>query len=330
MFFRYFCIVNTVIRHIEYLISRNDCVIVPEFGAFLASYRNARFTEHNTMLPPSRIFSFNNDLRHNDGSLIWSVAKAQGISYQAAASIVDAEVAAMRRQLIAQGELAIGKLGLLRHNNADDITEFEPYDTDRLSVSTAWLPEIEIRPIMKVAKAGAEHSGYISHKPKSFARIWRVAASFTILLGICFVASTPLSVDDAALASLSPKIEHIEPEQIIPTLPDPAPISIIKLTTDDLYTTVDTAARNQYRTSRRIVKANDNAGAHPYCVVVSSHASLSEANRYIKMHESDNLDVLEKDGRFRVYAGSYPTLSDARRASQSVTNKYPDAWVCRR
>ena len=322
---------NTVIRHIEYLISRNDCVIVPEFGAFLASYRSARFARQGyAMLPPSRIFSFNNDLRHNDGTLIWSVAKSQGISYQAATTIVDAEIATMRRQLVAQGELAIGKLGLLRYNSADDTTEFEPYGTDRLSVATAWLPEIEARPIMKVVRTRAENTGDVARRRSSLSRVWRVAASIAILLGICFVASTPLSVDDAALASLSPKIEPIVPEQIVPDLPDPAPISIIKLTTDDLYTTVDTAARYQYQASRRASKTYSKGGINPYCVIVSSHASLSEANRYVKMHVSDNLDVLEKDGRFRVYAGSYATLSDAQRASQSVASKYPNAWVCRR
>ena len=48
-FSHYLCIVNSITRHIEYLILRHDCVIVPELGAFIAQYSPARIDEINIL-----------------------------------------------------------------------------------------------------------------------------------------------------------------------------------------------------------------------------------------------------------------------------------------
>ena len=50
-------------RHIEILLLDNDCVIVPEFGGFMAQHTNARYSEvDNTFLPPIRTIGFNPQL----------------------------------------------------------------------------------------------------------------------------------------------------------------------------------------------------------------------------------------------------------------------------
>lgn len=47
-------------RHIEILLLENDCVIIPDFGGFIAHYQPARYIkEENLYLPPVRTIGFN-------------------------------------------------------------------------------------------------------------------------------------------------------------------------------------------------------------------------------------------------------------------------------
>ena len=56
-------------QHIEALLLENDCVIVPNFGGFVAHYAPATYVkEENLFLPPTRIIGFNSQLKLNDGT----------------------------------------------------------------------------------------------------------------------------------------------------------------------------------------------------------------------------------------------------------------------
>ncbi|MDE6465278.1 MAG: SPOR domain-containing protein, partial [Duncaniella sp.] len=54
--------------HIEYLLLRHDCVVVPGLGALLVHEVHARFDADScTFMPPSRSLGFNPAVTHNDG-----------------------------------------------------------------------------------------------------------------------------------------------------------------------------------------------------------------------------------------------------------------------
>ena len=76
----------TICEHIEYLLRNHDCVIVPGWGAFIAQYQPASFTEDGQMLPPSRLIGFNASISHQDGLLASSVMRREKISYDAASN----------------------------------------------------------------------------------------------------------------------------------------------------------------------------------------------------------------------------------------------------
>lgn len=74
---------NTIVRHIEYLASRRDCVVIPTVGALLARYESARYdAAAHRMIALARAYSFNASIEHNDGELVWSVARSQRIDYE--------------------------------------------------------------------------------------------------------------------------------------------------------------------------------------------------------------------------------------------------------
>ena len=74
-----------IVSHINELLFRYECVIIPGFGAFLTHHQSAYTdTETNAFMPPSKTLSFNRQLQTNDGLLAAHLAKVYGLSYQEA------------------------------------------------------------------------------------------------------------------------------------------------------------------------------------------------------------------------------------------------------
>ena len=64
-------------RHIESLLLKHDCVIVPDFGGFVTQQVSARYVEDEGLfLPPYRSVGFNGCLKLNDGLLAQSYRNA--------------------------------------------------------------------------------------------------------------------------------------------------------------------------------------------------------------------------------------------------------------
>ena len=69
--------------HISYLLHLNDCVIIPDFGGFVANYQSAKIDPVvNLMHPPKKHIVFNKSLQNNDGLLVNELASCEGISFK--------------------------------------------------------------------------------------------------------------------------------------------------------------------------------------------------------------------------------------------------------
>lgn len=69
-------------RHIEILLLRNDCVIVPHLGGFMAHHRPARYDEADHMfIPPIRTLGFNPQLTMSDSLLAQSYVDTYDLSF---------------------------------------------------------------------------------------------------------------------------------------------------------------------------------------------------------------------------------------------------------
>lgn len=337
---------NRVIRHSEYLLRSNDCVILPGLGAVLAHSESARLDEATGILmPPSRQFSFNSQLTHNDGLIASSVALSENIGYEAALQIVNEEIETMRHQLLADGELSLGHIGLLRADG--DKTLFEPYDASALTPGLIWLPALRTVKLSERIKAEKESSANIGRRRRMspVAKAARVAAAIAIAICLGFMISTPITTEDAQFASLAPETVKAPSHKAESLFARPgtatAPLVLILKRHEDAATTADTTAKitaaapTLKETSAESVKA---AIAKPlrfdendrYCLVVASLATREEAERFITRNRKQQLGVLPKDGRYRVYAATGTTASGAQSAAAELADRYPDAWVCRR
>ena len=71
--------------HIFELLQTHDCVVVPNFGAFIARNISAKISSDGyKIFPPNKELSFNKNLVKNDGLLINAISSNENISYESA------------------------------------------------------------------------------------------------------------------------------------------------------------------------------------------------------------------------------------------------------
>ena len=104
------------------LLLRNNCVVIPAFGGFVANNISAKVDVKNGLItPPSKALSFNKNLNNNDGLIINFLANEQKISFDNAQSIISLEVQQIKSQLNEGKRIHFHNVGFLYTNSAGKI-----------------------------------------------------------------------------------------------------------------------------------------------------------------------------------------------------------------
>ena len=116
-----------LIQHIEKLLLSSDCVIIPDFGGFVAHYSPAKLDEEdNVYLPPTRVIGFNSQLKLNDGLLTQDYMDTYGTNFADASRMVTKSVDELKYFLHLNGYLDIHGLGEMTQTINNQYT-FKPY-----------------------------------------------------------------------------------------------------------------------------------------------------------------------------------------------------------
>ena len=154
-----FANVNELKRHIEILLLSNDCVIVPEFGGFMAHHVDARYDGRDNMfLPPLRTIGFNPQLTMNDSLLALSYVEAYDISYPEALNRIADEVAEIKQTLENTGRFELNDIGTIILNETGNYT-FEPCEAGILTPELYGLGGFDMLPLAQISNTeAAEHT----------------------------------------------------------------------------------------------------------------------------------------------------------------------------
>lgn len=327
----YLCRVITLTGHIEYLILRHDCVVIPGIGALIAHRKPAYIDQElGCIFPPGRSLSFNPEIIHNDGLLASSVARKDNVTYDEASAIVSEQVREMQSIIQVQGELALGRLGILYANNENKSTYlFEPFTATNVSPRLTGLVPVGMKTLSELTSEPSESkksTKELYYVPVS-RNIIQIATSIIVFLMLGFALSTPIVDESANQASMGIAITKGQADIYSPIF-DENPYISLNIAYPDQDEACSTVAERPTAKacpdSVKRINADDS-----YFLIVASLPSKALADDYISHHsESDSLGVLEVDGRFRVYAASGATYSEAN--SYNKSGRYPDAWVCKR
>ena len=139
-------------RHIEILLLSNDCVIVPDFGGFMAHHVDARYDKNeNLFLPPLRTIGFNPQLKMNDSLLAQSYVEAYDISYPEAVNRISDEVNELKQHLENYGSYELTDVGTLRLNEVGSYI-FEPCEAGILTPNLYGLSSFEMKSLQTIAE----------------------------------------------------------------------------------------------------------------------------------------------------------------------------------
>lgn len=209
---------NSIASHVEYLLRKHDCVVLPGLGALLCRYVPASFADEDgvTLNPPGRFMAFNGMLTESDGMLASSVARQSGVTFEAATRSVEAEVAQMRAQLALHGELQLGRLGKFI-SSADGLISFEPDEIAGINGYFFGLRPISLRPfamLHRPAAAKVAEPVLPVYQPEPRSRhSWRayaagIAASLALLFTVGLYCLSPMSINTPTdTASLAPAVQ---------------------------------------------------------------------------------------------------------------------------
>ena len=311
--------------HIEYLLLRHDCVIVPGLGAFI----NVRESARKDLLtgrihPMTREVRFNGVLTHDDGLLANSFSRREGISFPEGRELLRKETASLSASLEQDGEATLGHLGTL-HRDGEGRISFRPfrsaeasaYDLGYLPASASPVAKTEPEAcaegeVSSAAETEGQHSGRVFDTDRNYYiginKIFaRTAACLMLSIGMLLSLLIPgFGSGQADKASVVPVEEIVrkacridEPEK----------------------EAADTTPQEE----------TFNETPLPYHLIVATFRSHDEAAAYVAQHSvsSYRLQVVPSRRMWRVSAKSAATATELQNVLNDKTFKaeYGDCWI---
>ncbi len=176
--------------HISSLLYRYQCVTVPGFGAFLTEIQSAQLNGSAvTFNPPSKVVSFNANIKNNDGLLANHIALAEKVSYEEAVSNLANEVAVWMQKLQNRETLSIENIGNIKLSS-EMTWFFEPINTTNYLTSSFGLsnfisPTVKREELKKVVEELEEVAPIIftPEKKKNYSYL-KYAAAAVLFFGL--------------------------------------------------------------------------------------------------------------------------------------------------
>ena len=145
-----------MVELIQQLLLKNNCVIIPNFGAFIGNYNPAEIRlMENKIFPPSKIIAFNRSLQQNDGLLINAVAHQFAVSYHEAEVQVTSfakqcnDILELNKSLILK---EIGRFSI----DAENKIQFQPYYSKNYLLDSFGLSAMQLQPVQRLKDAEAD------------------------------------------------------------------------------------------------------------------------------------------------------------------------------
>ena len=100
------------------LLQSQDCVIVPNFGAFVTRNISAKISSDGSRIfPPNKEISFNKNVVKNDGLLVNAISSNENISYEGAEQKITNWVKKINKKLAKQKYIEIKNIGSISLEN---------------------------------------------------------------------------------------------------------------------------------------------------------------------------------------------------------------------
>ena len=169
----------SIFKDISHLLHSNDCVILPNFGAFVLKSKSA-YIEENEFFPPSKYVSFNSMLKDNDGLLAKFISEERKISYKKSLKLISDEVKVLNEKLSEDLIFDTEYLGIFELKEKNTLI-FNPDFSINFDSSVFGLNSFVRKPIINISsKKTADKAQFDTNN------LLRYAAIFISILGLSY------------------------------------------------------------------------------------------------------------------------------------------------
>ena len=364
---RTFAVVIELERHIEILLLSNDCVIVPDFGGFMAHHVDAHYDEDEGLfLPPQRTLGFNPQLKINDSLLAQSYVEAYDISYPEAVLRIEDEVNELKMHLQTKGFYELSSIGTLEFNENGNYV-FTPCEAGILTPDLYGLCSFEMTPL-KISAAPVPETVEEEEEKKEATQIFNinplerdvetteaeaeveaedeeeedvVRIKFSWIRNAVAVAAILLAVFFAAMPTgktemMTRTISNINSNLFFGMMSKDTNTSKIEISKADIQkptNKADTISKLEKIKTEQTVKAEPVKKG--YCIVLASQVSKRNAEMFIERLKAKGLDSAEiyvkqkAQSIRRVVCGNFQTQEEAYNELRKIhkDEELKDAWV---
>lgn len=212
-----------ITNYLKELLNDNECVIIPEFGAFISKRHSATIDYANhTFIPPFKEIVFNNKLTNNDEILVDFISKKENISKEDSLTKIQNFVNQTAAILDVNNEYVMEGLGKMRKFGNDYV--FEVCHSENLLGDSFGLTEFNYKPVFRtetyqiikeriVVEQKAKNTEYtmaiesveeISDTPRRKPSLFRTLAFTTLAFVLVFLINWTTDKSDSNFASWNP------------------------------------------------------------------------------------------------------------------------------
>lgn len=203
-------------KYIKELLFEHDCVIMPDFGGFVANIQSAKINKaQNSFSPPYKEISFNRDLKNNDGLLVGYVSREKNIGFVDAKRLVESFVKNLNIRLNKGKKVLFEDVGTLQMDKEKNI-QFEPAGTVNFLLDSYGLDQFNFDPLEEYDVTKRIQKKFDERSPASLARrrtLRRLAIAVPIAVALVLIPLKTNMVDfNVDISSLNPfsKTEQAE------------------------------------------------------------------------------------------------------------------------
>ena len=330
---------NKLSVHINKLILKHNCVIIPNLGGFITQNVPAKFVdETNTFYPPMRSIGFNPQLTINDGLLVQSYMQTYDLDYPESVNEIENSVKDIQQTLNNTGFYDFTGIGRLSRNHEGKMV-FAASKTDVCSPEFYGLKSFTTTLLdNSLASASAFSVKQSSKRNYTFSvnrELVNYLTAAVLALLLYFVWATPLSNNGGGLnmnqASVLSKFMFEKKEM---------PKEVVKneakenADVENLFLSVlrtSSSAKNQEESApaENVQPAIPEKG---FTIVLASAIPEKNAEAFIENLRADGYNeaqIFHDKHMLRVIYGSYEDIGQAYAALSACKNNksFRQAWV---
>ncbi len=353
---------NQITHLIAELLFKHDCVIVPNFGGFVARDYNSIFSKGSNLLyPQSKHILFNKNLIHNDGLLVSALMQKNDMPIIDATKQIENYKEYIQSLLSAKNRFELDNIGLLYIDSENSLRFEAKTDVNFLLESFGFEPVIANELVIELEKPISVKQfedrkivvETVIPKKKSYAKIATLVIGVPVTLAFLLFAAYSKPMKPLLESSFNPffspektyapnsfknnKAVFIHSLEKTSLLVDANGFATFKLSESGTILVAninDSIAKTDKTTVSKplyISSKNSHVYDGKYQVVVGCFGVEENAEKLVKELQLKNVSAgisgVNGKGLHVVSCGGFDSKEEATNLLSSVKNNFPNAWI---